>query len=412
MKKVLRVILWSIVGILIAAYIFLFAAYNGYKPDKIEIEASIEATDYFNDTYEECRAEFISEAEKLQQIYSGVEVSKFQVPSKTEQELYVDLLYIPAQDTAMNLLVLTSGIHGVEGFTGSAVQMMTIKEIINQDLLGSTGLLIIHGLNPYGFKNIRRVSENNIDLNRNCAIDPALYDSKNEGYGNLYDMLNPTKEADHANSRNRNYHLIAVQKILAESMPVLRQAVLQGQYEFPEGLYFGGEDLEPQFKLLKPILSNIMSGYELVATIDLHTGYGENGKLHLFPNPIEDPVVKGGLEDLFDGYEINWGDSDDFYTISGSYVDWVGSISDVQTYLPMVFEYGTLDSQKTLGSIRSLHNMILENQGFHHGYRNDKTKKKIINQFREMYYPSSPEWQTKVIQDSKEVLEKVFDRLK
>ena len=411
MKKVLRIILWSLFGILAAGYIFLFVAYNGYKPDKIDQEVSEQAISYFNESYEDCRKEFLSETQKLKQVYSNVQVSKILVPSESGLELYVDLAYIPAQDTSINLLILTSGIHGVEGYTGSAIQMMTMNEIITPEVLENTGLLLVHGINPFGFKEIRRVSENNVDLNRNCAIDPDLYDVTNEGYGNLYDMLNPQKKADHATSRNRNFHLIAITEIVAESMPVLRQAVLQGQYEYPEGLYFGGEDLEPQIKSLKPVFRDIMSRYQTVAAIDLHTGYGENGKMHLFPNPIDDPMIKQGLEDLFTGYEIDWGDSDDFYTIHGSFVDWLGSISEVNMYLPMVFEFGTFDSQETFGSIKSLHRTILENQGFHQGFKNERTEGKIMENFKELYYPSSEEWRTKVILDSKEILEKVFVRL-
>jgi len=365
MKKVLGIILWSLIGIIIIGYISLFVAYNAYKPDKIEIGIVEQATNHFNDSYEDCRSAFLSEVSTLKQEFSDVEISSIAVPSKKNEELYVDIAYIPARDTSLNLLILTSGIHGIEGFTGSAIQLMTIRELLSPDLLSKTGILFVHGLNPFGFKNNRRVSENNIDLNRNCAIDLSLYNEVNEGYGKLYSMLNPKKKADHANSRNRNYHLISIQKIVAESMPVLRQAVLQGQYEYPEGLYFGGKALEPQFQSLKPKLKNL----------------------------------------------IDWGDSDDFYTILGSFFEWVGSLGDNQIYYPMVFEFGTLDSQKTLGSIRSLHNMILENQGYHYGYRNDRTKEKIEDQFREMYYPSSPEWRTKVILDSKEILEKVFKRL-
>ncbi len=411
MKKVLRIILWSLFGILAAGYIFLFVAYNGYKPDKIDIEVSSEATAYFNETYEDCRSDFLSEAEKIKQEYSFVEVSNILVPNKSGQELYIDLIYIPAQDTAINLMVLTSGIHGVEGFAGSAVQLMTIKEIISQDLLSSTGLFLIHGLNPFGFKNIRKVTENNVDLNRNCAINQSLYDVVNEGYRDLVEMLGPTKKADHANSKNRNFHIIAVQKIITESMAALRQAALQGQYEYPEGIYYGGQKFEPQISALAPILKGIMVDYSEILTIDLHTGYGANGVLHLFPNPIEDPIVKSGLENIFSGYQIDWGDSDDFYTILGSYVDWIGSLAPGKLNLPMVIEFGTLDSQKTLGSIRSIQNMILENQGQHHGFKNERTEAKIKSRFREMYYPSSEEWRTKVILDSKEILEKVFQRL-
>jgi hypothetical protein len=224
-------------------------------------------------------------------------------------------------------------------------------------------------------------------------------------------MLNPQKPADHATSRNRNYHLVAISKIITESMSDLRQAILQGQYEYPEGVYFGGKELEPQFNPLALELKEKISQYNRAASIDLHTGYGLNGKLHLFPNPIEDMNIKSQVEKLYDGYSIDWGDSDDFYTINGSYVDWIGSLAKGVTYLPMVFEFGTLDSNKTFGSIKSLHRTILENQGYQHGYKNERTKKKIINNNRELYYPSSEEWRTKVIMDSKEILEKVLNRL-
>jgi hypothetical protein len=43
----------------------------------------------------------------------------------------------------------------------------------------------------------------------------------------------------------------------------------------------------------------------------------------------------------------------------------------------MVFEFGTLDSQTTMGSIKSLHNLIVENQGVHHGYKTKKDELKI-----------------------------------
>ena len=80
-------------------------------------------------------------------------------------------------------------------------------------------------------------------------------------------------------------------------------------------------------------------------------------------------------------------------------------------YYPMLIEFGTLDSQKTFGSIRSLHNMILENQGFQNGYKNERTEKKIKENLLEMYYPSNNAWRSKVIADAKTVLVLVFERL-
>jgi len=411
MKKILKIVFLSLLGLFAAAYLFLFFSYNGYKPADIEHEIVPAALDYFHITYDDCRSAFIGKINLLVSQYQGVEVYKFDVPSEIDPDLTVDICYIPAQESPNSLIILSSGTHGVEGFAGSAIQLMVTEEILSPGYLDSTGLLFIHGLNPYGMKYLRRVTENNIDLNRNCAADEAHYDTENEGYEKVYDMLNPQGKANHRSLRNRNLHLIVIQKILAVTMRALRQAILQGQYEYPEGLYYGGKELEPQIDAITPILREKMKPYTRILTIDLHTGYGENGTMHLFPNPVADPHIKAQMEELFAGYTIDWGDSADFYTIFGSFADYIGTLAPGKSYYPMVFEFGTLDSQKTFGSIRSLHNMILENQGFHNGYKKEKTETKIKENLLEMYYPSNDVWRSKVIIDAKKIFELVFERL-
>jgi hypothetical protein len=411
MKKVFKILLFSLLGLIAAAYLFLLFSYNRYKPAEVEHEIVPVALDYFHKTYEDCRSAFIEKANLLVSQYEGVEVFKIPVPCETDPGLTIDFCYIPAQDTLDSLLILSSGIHGIEGFTGSAVQLMVMEEILSPDHLDTTGILLIHGLNPYGFKHLRRVTENNIDMNRNCAIDESLFDTKNERYGKLYEMLNPQGEANHRSFRNRHMHLVIIQKILAESMSVLRQAIAQGQYEHPEGLFFGGKKLEPQIAAITPTLKEKMRPYPRILTIDLHTGYGENGTMHLFAIPVKDADLKADMETLFAGYKIDWGDSDDFYTCTGSFADYIGALAPGKTHYPMPFEFGTLDSQKTFGSLRTLHNFILENQGFHYGYKNEKTEAKIKENFLEMFYPSSKAWRSKVIMDAKGILELVLERL-
>lgn len=411
MKKVFKIVLFCLLGLIAAAYLFLLFSYNGYEPADVEHEVVPAALDYFHKTYEDCQSAFIEKANLLVSQYEGVEVFKIPVPSEIDPDLTIDFCCIPAQDTLDRLLILSSGIHGIEAFLGSAVQLMAMEEILSPDHLDTIGILLIHGMNPHGFKYLRRVTENNVDLNRNCAIDESLFDTNNERYGKLFDMLNPQGEANHRSLRNRHMHLVMIQKILAESMSEARQAILQGQYEHAKGLYFGGKKLEPQIAAITPILKEKMMPYIRILTIDLHTGYGENGTMHLFPNPMKDADIKADMEALFAGYTIDWGDSDNFYTYTGSFADYIGALAPGKTYYPMVFEFGTMDSQKTFGSLRSLHNMILENQGFHHGYKSEKTEAKIKENFLEMFYPSSIAWRSKVIMDTKEILELVLERL-
>ena len=70
-----------------------------------------------------------------------------------------------------------------------------------------------------------------------------------------------------------------------------------------------------------------------------------------------------------------------------------------------------MDSQTTLGSIKSLHVTLLENQGAHHGHAIPADREKIRRDYQEMFNPSSAAWRTKVIQDSRAMLRTVMSRL-
>jgi len=72
----------------------------------------------------------------------------------------------------------------------------------------------------------------------------------------------------------------------------------------------------------------------------------------------------------------------------------------------MIFEYGTMNSQTTIGSIKSIHIMILENQGEKYGYESEEDKIKEKTDFLEMYYPSSEEWRNHIIDETKIIFDK------
>jgi hypothetical protein len=316
---------------------------------------------------------------------------------------------VPAEKDSVNLLILVSGIHGVEGFVGHAAQQLFIRDFLNEDLLENTGVLLIHGVNPYGFLFNRRVTENNVDLNRNSPSTPDLFQTINDGYPKIYDLINPQGKVNRKSLENRFFFVKAINEIRNASLPVLRQAVLQGQYQFPEGLYFGGKQPEPQIASLEPMLNAWCQPYEKILSIDFHTGYGERGKLHFFPNPLEEPH-RSMLENLFEGYSIDWGDSEDFYIVTGQFVEFIGALVNGKEYYPMVFEYGTLNSQTTLGSIKSLHVMILENQGKQHGFKTTRDSLQVSHDFREMYYPSSENWRNFILDQTSEVFHTILPR--
>jgi hypothetical protein len=404
-KKVLRISLISFLALVILAIAGLHISYHSFSPTDKGILVDEPNLAYFQESYDEVRGSFSAIAMDVAAKYDHAETFSVKVPGKKDDDLMMDFLYLPPLDSAGKLLVLSSGIHGVEGFAGSAVQQMFLEELISDEVLSEMGILMIHGLNPFGLKHIRRTTENNVDLNRGSDIDPSLFQRENPGYATLYEMLNPEGKVSMCSLRNQFFYLIAIGKLLKESMAVLRQAVLLGQYDYPEGIYFGGQDFEPQIDSLRRILPGYFAPYETILAIDLHTGYGTRRTLHLFPNPVDDPLIRKTTEAVFEGQFIDWGDSEDFYVISGSFAEsFLSGINPEAFYLYMVFEWGTKDSQKTFGSLKSLQSIINENQGFHHGYRNRKQEEKVINSTLELYYPESEAWRSEVIESGRDML--------
>ena len=409
MKKILKIVAIVIVVLITGILGYTYVSFNSYSPADPEVEVNETVQQYFQDSYIESREAFRLQANKLQAKFDSVQLFSRNVPGKIDNDLTIDFCYVPAQKETEKLLIITSGTHGVEGYVGSAVQKMFMSEILTTEMLDEVGVLLVHSVNPFGFKYIRRVTENNVDFNRNCDTEQSLFSSENNGYNDLIGMLNPDGKANPGSLKNKFFMLIAINELVKESMASLRQAVLQGQYEHKKGLYFGGTGFEPQITILGEVFKEYATEYETVFNIDLHTGYGNRGEAHLYPNPIDDIKVKTALENVFEGYKIDWGDSDDFYTINGSFTDYIGKLLADKFYLPMVLEYGTLNSQTTVGSIKSIHNMVLENQGVQHGYKNAKDSLKIINSFIEMYNPSSEKWRTKIMGDSKIMLKQAME---
>ncbi len=72
---------------------------------------------------------------------------------------------------ANRALVISSGLYGVEGLFGSAVQLALLERYLpDYRLPPDLAIVIIHILNPFGCAWYRRWNEDNIDLNRNFLL--------------------------------------------------------------------------------------------------------------------------------------------------------------------------------------------------------------------------------------------------
>ncbi len=347
---------------------------------------------FFEQTYEDSREGFVALAQKLLEKFPG-ELCSHEIPSPTQTDLKLDILYLPPMSgTKKRLLILTSGIHGIEGFVGSALQ----RSFMDQDFWNlkdeNLGLLIIHGINPFGFKTKRRVTENNVDLNRNFDVSDDLFKNENPGYTSVRELLMARNKKSRA-----SFYLSALFSIKKFGKEALRRAIVKGQYHFPDGIFFGGKGFEPQVALIKKEVLRLGEGYEAVHLIDLHTGYGQRGKLHLFGD--RSPFIdQDYMNEVFKGLDVDYGQEKDFYEVSGGFTVYLAKILHKKTkYAGVCFEFGTIDSHKTLGSLDSLYRMVHEN------HRRDL--------FVEMFYPSSSEWREGALKQFQEQMTILLRRM-
>lgn len=208
---------------------------------------------------------------------AGAQLSSLEIDTCGPQgeRLGIDIAQLGAT-SAGKLLIHSSGLHGVEGFAGSAVQQQLLLQQ-SLPLAADCALILVHLLNPYGMAWLRRTNAANVDLNRNFFFDEQLRPTTAESYAKLDRLLNPP----HPPYRDL-FCLRALAYLLRYGYPYLKATIAEGQYVFPQGLFYGGTELQPEIRLYHDWLQERPRPPERLLVIDLHTGLGKPGQESLF----------------------------------------------------------------------------------------------------------------------------------
>lgn len=171
---------------------------------------------------------------------------------------------------AEKVLVTISGTHGVEGFPGTAVQRAVLQHLSRPE---DVALLQIHALNPHGYAWIRRVTEGNVDLNRNF-VDHTVRYPENPGFEQLFPALCPRQWDEDTLAECDGIIDAYAQE---HGTHALQEAVSGGQYHHPDGIFFGGHTSTWSRRTLESIVDGALSKARRIALVDLHTGLGPYG---------------------------------------------------------------------------------------------------------------------------------------
>lgn len=226
--------------------------------------------DAFSLNYAQARAKFLEAAEA-----AGLHVTSYPLalPGRYGEALAVDAAWQGPRQAA-KLLLLSSGVHGVEGYAGSGAQTALLREQAWMAQASASGMavLYVHGLNPYGFSHLRRVTQENVDLNRNFQ-DFSRPLPSNPAYCKLHPLLLPATWPPTWGNRATILGLIAMQGLRS-----LQTAISGGQYEEPGGMFFGGTAPTWSHRTLRQLLREHTAQVKQLSWIDLHTGLGKRGQ--------------------------------------------------------------------------------------------------------------------------------------
>ena len=241
--------------------------------------------DYFSPDYPTARARFRQAVLRAQGLLVPLELA---AQGPRGEDLAIDVAWFGAP-RPVRALVHSSGIHGVEGFAGSAIQLQWVAEGLPR-LPPDAAVVLVHVLNPFGMAWLRRVNENNVDLNRNFLGPGQAFVGAPEGYAQLDSLLNPPTPPSPELFYLRTGWLIA-----RRGMATLKQTVAGGQYVNPQGLFYGGAALEPGPDAIERFVRQRLGGVQKLVAVDVHTGLGRFGVDTLLvgaPNDRADLVTR------------------------------------------------------------------------------------------------------------------------
>src|SRR5665213_3708317 len=222
------------------------------------------SADSFSADYQEARARFRCEAGD-----AGGAIESFAHPERGPDggDLSTDIAWFGPR-AAPRVLVMIAATHGVEGFCGSGAQVDWLRRGEAARLPGGVAALMIHAVNPYGFAWLRRVTQENVDLNRNW-VDFASPLPANPGYDALAEAICPADWSEGAQAQSaRTLGTYAGE----HGFPALQQALSGGQYSHPAGIFYGGSGPTWSRRTQSAIFEAWLGSAGRVAVIDYHTG--------------------------------------------------------------------------------------------------------------------------------------------
>lgn len=355
----------------------------------------IDLIDAFSPSYAVARRKFLEAAAS-----QALPITSYEHPlaGRDGETLAVDVALAGNAD-AQDMLVVSSACHGVEGYCGSGVQVFALHDSDWSATIARCGIavLYIHALNPYGFSHIRRVTHENVDMNRNFN-DYSQPLSVNESYGDIHSLLLPEQwPPDKANQQALAAY------VQANGIKRFQAAVSQGQHAFPDGLFFGGTEPTWSNRTVRRLLQEHAGKTRRLAWIDLHTGLGPSGHGERIFACNDDAAALARATQWWGGGGSTPITS--FYDGSSSSARLTGLMMNAAyeecpqaEYTSIALEYGTLPIEQMIDALRAEQWLRL------HPEAPSDQARQIRQQMMDAFYTDTDAWKGQIVSQARQAM--------
>lgn len=341
-----------------------------------------EATSFYSDDYFTARRRLLKASAQL-----GLEHFELEIhaPSPNGERLTIDIT-VAGDPKPKSAIVLSSGVHGVEGQFGSAVQLATLRQFVSRwRPPAGAAIVFLHAVNPFGFAWRRRFNEDNVDLNRNFLLAEEEFSGSPPLSGVFRRALRPARRVRRFGFWTARMALLALRhgvQSFWETLPV-------GQYDYPDWLFWGGGGPTPSSKALEHFLPTLLDEAKEVVHLDYHTGLGRWANCELLVSESEGTdncewwlahfgaeMVKK-LKSFTRAYEVR-----------GGFGPWLRALFPGCSYRYSTAEFGTYSPMRVIGALADeLH--------WHSELGNEEPAHASRMRLSEAFVPRSRSWRTK-----------------
>ena len=306
------------------------------------------------------------------------------------EDLAIDIGWFGAADPR-RVFVHSSGLHGVEGYAGSAIQLQWLEHGLPA-LRAGDAIALVHMLNPYGCAWLRRVNENNVDLNRNFGAAGRHDVEADREYLALDAILNPQSPPGFD-----GFYARAAWVVFRHGMANMRQTAVGGQTVNARGLFYAGRQLEAGPAAYQRYLETHLARASRIVAIDVHTGLGRYGEdLLMVDAAMTHAHANAGMHRLFGARMQRSDDPAAAYRAYGTQQEMYVRLFPRAEIHFATQEFGTLHALRVLAALRA------ENRWHHYGSGavGHSTKRRLLS----VFCPPDERWRSQVLSRGGEVV--------